>query len=352
MANIQSQFEQFNGTIRLGRFDENATLREKRDIIRKKLNKNLPGVFETHGETCPEFYFRDQGSYEMDTGTKPLDGDYDIDQGLYFLVSTKEYPDPVVLKERVHEALDEHTKNVELRRACVTVFYSCDGEPIYHVDVAVYSDASKNDDVKSYHAKGKRHSLPENRFWDVSDPQKLSETIFERFVDEDRVQFRRIVRYLKRWKAVNFIKSGGGAPNGIGLTVMTYDDFQVEYSDPWANKHDDLRAMRKLVEAVLSRFTLVYDNDEQAFVERLEVKLPIEPWNDLFERMTNKQMAVFKDKLIELKDALIFAERDTADPVAACERLQRVFGTDFPVPKTQDTASQHPRSISASGYSA
>jgi hypothetical protein len=37
MAHIQAQFEQLNATIRLGRFDENALLRDKRDIIRDKL---------------------------------------------------------------------------------------------------------------------------------------------------------------------------------------------------------------------------------------------------------------------------------------------------------------------------
>ena len=351
MAKIQPQFEQFNDTIRLGRFKENATLREKRDIIRKKLEENLPDVFAAHDEVCPKFYFCDQGSYEMDTGIKPLDGDYDIDQGIYFLVSTKDYPNPVVLKERIYEALEDHTDDVQLRRSCVTVFYQCDGESIYHVDIAVYSDADHNDDGKSYHAKGKCYSAPENRYWDVSNPQKLSDTIFTRFIDEDRAQFRRIIRYWKRWKGVNFSKSGGGAPNGIGLTVMTYDDFQPTYSDRWANKYDDLKAMCLLVEAVLRRFKWVYDEKEQVMVERIEVKLPIEPWNDLFERMTNKQMGVFKKNLIELRDALVYAE-GVSDPVAACERLQTVFGDDFPVPKKQDTASQHPQAITSSANSA
>jgi hypothetical protein len=86
MANVQPQFEQFNDIIRLGRFDENQTLREKRDIIRDKLEKRLPDVFAKHGEPCPEFFFVDQGSYAMDTGIKPLDGDFDIDQGLYFAI--------------------------------------------------------------------------------------------------------------------------------------------------------------------------------------------------------------------------------------------------------------------------
>ena len=48
MANIQSQFEKFNNIIRLRRFDENEILREKRDIIRKKLKERLPQVFAAH----------------------------------------------------------------------------------------------------------------------------------------------------------------------------------------------------------------------------------------------------------------------------------------------------------------
>jgi hypothetical protein len=352
MANVQSHFETFNARIRLSKFKENQPLREKRNIIREKLETNLPGVFEEYSETCPNFYFLDQGSYEMDTGTKPLNGDYDIDQGLYFLVSKANYPDPVLLKERVFEALEGHTDRVELRRACVTVFYSYDSEPIYHVDVAVYSDASENADGKSWHAKGKRHSKPENRIWEVSNPQLLSETIFARFPDEqDRKQFRRIVRYWKRWKAVNFTAGGGSAPNGIGLTLLTYNDFQAQYVDRFANKHDDLRVMRMLVETVLMRFTSEYDEEGQ-LVERLVVKLPIEPWTDVFSRMTVKQMAAFKEKLNTLKEALDFADEKTSDPHEACNRLKAVFGDDFPVPEKQETASSHPRAITSSGNSA
>lgn len=352
MANVQSYFETFNTRIRLGRFDENETLREKRDIIRRKLEAKLPGVFNDHGEPCPDYTFLDQGSYAMGTGTKPLNGDYDIDQGLYFSISTTDYPDPVVLKERVFEALDGHTNRVELRRSCVTVFYSCEGESVYHIDVAVYSDGSQNTDGKSRHAKGKRYSATENRFWEVSDPQKLTETIFARFGQEqDRKQFRRIVRYWKRWKAVNFTAGGGSAPNGIGLTLLTYYYVCPTYTDRFANKHNDLAAMRALVEIVLGYFTSVYDEDEQRSVERLEVKLPIEPWNDVFDRMTAKQMATFKEKLITLKDALIYAE-GVSDPAAACERLQLVFGTDFPVPEKKETAMSHPPAIVSSGNSA
>src|SRR5687768_415050 len=149
MANVQRQLEEFNGKIRLGKFDENQILRDKRDAVRSRLDEKIPGVFKKYHEECPDYYYRNQGSYEMDTGVVPLDGDFDIDQGIYFAVATGKYPDPVVLKRRVHEALDGHTKDVRIRRPCVTVQYQRAGEPVYHVDMAVYSDGDRNADGKS-----------------------------------------------------------------------------------------------------------------------------------------------------------------------------------------------------------
>ena len=352
VATIQSQFEEFNNIIRLRRFDENEILREKRDIIRKKLEKRLPEVFAAHDETCPTFYFLDQGSYAMNTGIKPLDGDFDIDQGLYFEISIDAYPDPVMLKERVHEALYGHTDDVCIRRSCVTVFYHCDGEPIYHVDIAIYSDKAHNADGKSYTAKGKQYSTPAHRFWKVSDPEQLTIVLFAKFSEADRPQFRRIVRIWKRWRAWNFSKDGNGAPNGIGLTVAAYDRLRPAYSDPITGKHDDLYAMRQLIEDTLSRFTTVWDNNAQASVQRLIITLPIEPYTDLFAAMTPKQMEVFEQELKTLKEALIYAEQKTTDPTAACERLRQVFGDDFPVPEKKETAVTHPPAMTSSGNSA
>lgn len=351
MANVQSQFELFDNTIRLGRFEESETLREKRNILRRRLEKCLPEVFAKYNEPCPTFYFLDQGSYEMDTGIKPLNGDFDIDQGLYFKIAIDDYPDPVVLKERVYEALEDHTDNVCIRRSCVTVYYHNDGEPIYHVDIAIYSDGQSNTDNKARTAKGKQYSNPEHRVWVISDPQQLTNAIFARFTDLDRKQFLRIVRAWKRWRDENFPKGGNASPNGIGLTIATYDRLQCTYSDPLMGTHNDLRAMRLLVEDTLKRFVVEWDSIEQRMIRRIKMPLPVEPWTDVFAKMTAKQMEEFERNLIILKDALVYAD-GISDPVAACERLQQVFGSDFPVPQKKDTATTHQAAISSSGNSA
>lgn len=352
MANIQKHFNEFNDRIKLKRFEENTTLREKRDIIRRKLDERLPGVFEDAGEECPQYYYRDQGSYEIGTGVVPVDGDFDIDQGLYFEVSTEDYPDSVTLKQRVHSALDGHTREVVIRRSCVTVFYQNDGEHCYHVDIAVYSDGSKNVDGKSRVAKGKENSGDEFRIWEVSDPQALADRLTSRFdEDNDRAQFRRTIRYLKRWKDVNFETKGHAAPLGIGLTVAAYYHLQPQYADAMAGTPNDLKALTHLVRSMLNQFAYVWDADEGKYVWRLKIYLPVEPSNDLFELMTSKQMTTFEDKLKILLVALETAEREV-DPVVACGILQGVFGEDFPVPTKEETAKRHAPAIVSSSNSA
>lgn len=351
MANIQTQFSAFDATIRLGRFEENANLRDKRDIIRRKLTNNLPRVFEEAGETCPQYHFRDQGSYEMGTGIVPLKGDYDIDQGLYFEVKNEDYPDPLTLKKRVYSALEGHTDNVCIRRSCVTVFYHLEEEPIYHVDIAVYTDGTCNNDGISYIAKGKENSGDEYRIWEPSNPQALIDLIHNRFEGNDRSQFRRIVRYLKRWKDHKFTLVGNAAPIGIGLTVAAFDDLQNCYLDPVAEKPDDLRALINLISKILRRFTTTWNPETQTWVRRLSVKMPVEPWNDLFVKMTDKQMIDFEAKLQSLQEHLEGA-RDEVDPVEACSALRKVFGEDFSIPSTDETAKKHQRAIVSSSNSA
>ena len=76
MTNLQNEFLDFDGKIKLS-YDENAELREKRDILLRKLKDNICG------ESAPFISFN-QGSYAMKTGIKPDSGDYDIDVGLRF----------------------------------------------------------------------------------------------------------------------------------------------------------------------------------------------------------------------------------------------------------------------------
>jgi hypothetical protein len=354
VANVQTQFEQFNKTIKLERFKHNATLREKRDIIRGTLDDKLPAVFQRHGETCPKYHYSDQGSYKIGTGTKPLDGgEFDIDQGIYFQVGTDAYPDPVVLKKRVYEALDGHTDKVRIRKPCVTVTYHRNGEAAYHVDFAIYSDRSYHSDAIDRLARGITQSSPDDCFWEPSDQKGLYEAIKAKYPDDtDRHQFRCIVRAFKRWKDVQFPHGGQAAPRGIALTVAAYYCFQPTYLDKIARKTDDLSALRTFVRTLLGHFQWRLSTETLTMVRRLEVKLPVAPRDDLFARMTDTQMAAFEDKLSALQQVLDEAAAEV-DPVTACEKLQKkAFGSDFPVPARSETGKSHGPAIVSSSNSA
>jgi hypothetical protein len=354
MADVQKQFEEFDQTIRLGRFEENETLREKRDIIRKKVDTKLPDVFRKYNETLPDWKWYDQGSYDLGTGIKPpVDCDYDIDQGLHFTISASTYPDPVVLKRRVHEALHGHTDDVRIRRSCVTVQYTDGDDPLYHVDIAVICDGSANADAKDRLGVGRETSTSDEREWRVSDVDGMKDKFWSRFPSgPDRSQFRRAVRYFKRWKDYNFSTSGNAAPTGITLTVACYDEMRLVFADAFTKDAPiDLDAMRNAVKRILSRFENVWDQTLGRVVRRLRIQMPVEPWKDLLIRLTGRQMEDFEEKLGKLRDALDKAATET-DPVEACKELRKVFGPDFPVPERKDTAKKHAPAVASSSHSA
>jgi hypothetical protein len=240
-----------------------------------------------------------------------------------------------------------------MKQPCITVQYHLDGEEIYHVDIAVYAHDSYSED-NLYLARGKPHSKPENKFWEPAAPKELLNLIRNHFDNpDDRGQFRRVIRYLKRWKDVKFSPDGNAAPIGIGLTIAAYRWLKPKFTwiDMFQNKrrYNDLLATRDLVDAMIQLFSLTLHDEE--FVERLEAKLPVRPYNDLFEKMTNKQMKDLQESLVSLNSSLDDA-LDETDPMEACRQLQTQFGDDLQVPEIDETGQKRNRAIISSSTSA
>jgi len=344
MANVHKYFITFHDSIRLD--DENETLRTKREIILEKLKKNI-------SKDAKGYDTFNQGSYAMSTGVKPVDGDYDIDVGIKFKMS-KDDTEPLTAKDWVFKALDGHTKSAKIKNPCVTVTYQEGGEPAYHVDLAIY--AADNIDGKLYLAKGKPESKPENKKWEASSPQELLDTIRGYFSNlDDRAQFRRVIRYLKRWKDIKFTDGGNSKPTGIALTCAAYHWLSPNktLADVTANKYEynDLKCLIDFVSSVIGKFYQVWDQDSGKYIYRLTVQLPVDPYCDLCEKMTNKQMEKFKEKLETLQAVLKAAENEV-DPVEACKKLKAEFGDDFPVPPPEETAKAKSVAITTTSSSA
>jgi hypothetical protein len=351
MPDVQSQMINFHEKIKLKRFEENEILREKRDRILNRLDQGLKKQFAQENLKVPKYETFDQGSYAMGTGVKPIDGQYDIDTGVRFQICKEDYPDTLIVKQWVYSALKNHTKSVEIRRPCVTVFYQQDGEPIYHVDLAIYSDKDCNFDGKMYIAKGKEDSDVKDRIWEESNPLALIELIKNHYPDrDDDKQFRRTIRYLKRWKDVQYSSDEDGAPIGIGLTAAAYYWFipkkTISNFDS-TRKYDDLEALKHFINAMLGNFRPIHLFGNI----RLKVELPVSPHCDLFEKMTNNQMLLFRDRLSSLLDAIEEAKQKV-DPADACKILHEQFGDDFPVPSRVNTAQKRSPAIVSTSASA
>lgn len=337
MPAVQRQFEDFHSAICFDEDDEKSTLREKRDTIIKALRDRL-------GNDAPSFVNFNQGSYSMHTGVVPLDGNFDIDVGLIFDCNQDKYPDPVALKKKVRDAANTNFRTVLIRRPCVTVNYMSGGEIAYHVDLAIYT---KGDDGKLYLAKGKENSAVEHRIWEVSDPKELTKRVCGAFEDSYKLaQYRRCIRYLKRWRQVQF--QGAGAPLSIALTVAALYWFKPNFGT--SDKPVDLLAMLDWVNAMLGQFTYDHHPDDGMHL-RMKVALPVEPYSDLMAKRTAAQMKNFKEKLESLRDALQMAY-DEDLPEDACKHLKKQFGDDFKVPEKSETAKVVAPAVISTGNSA
>lgn len=318
MAQLQTQFKQFHDAIKLGTYDEEATLRDKRDLLIANLKEGLKKI-----DNAPTFSHFNQGSYALGTGVRPKNSDYDIDVGLECNCAPDDYEDPVELKKIVRDALSHPRRTVAIRRPCVTVTYLQNGEPQYHVDLAIY--AKREGDDHLHLAKGKENSQDELKVWEASAPKKLNNILVDKFADkDDRAQARRIIRYLKVWRNKHL---PSGKPLSVALTCAVCKWLTPSFD---GDTPRDLGALLNLVNAMLQDFYLG---------GRLRIDLPVIPYGDLNAGMTQAQMDLFKEKLEKLKEALEKAS-DEAVEIEACKILQRVFGDDFPVPAATEKAYQ------------
>ena len=139
-------------------------------------------------------------------------------------------------------------------------------------------------------------------------------------------QFRRLVRYLKRWRDVQFSETVVAKVYSIGLTVMVKERFLWSFSTEGARQ--DLQALRKTVGAILDAG---YFTEEETGRYRVRVNLPAQPWRDIFDGSGLDTGTQLYNQLKRLKEKLAEAEA-LSDERKQCQILNKLFGDDFEVP--------------------
>ena len=325
---IQTHFDKFHDKIKLGRKDDAYRKARDRD---DSIKAEVKTAFSEAGYPAVADFI--QGSLETHTGIVPISGDYDIDRAL--VIEEDKAPDnPVTPKKKVLEVLEDRGfKNAKIKKPCVTADYASDN---VHIDFIVY----KRSGDQHYLAVGKKNSDEYNREWSAADPRGLMA-----WIDDDSgydsddakdvlAQFRRLVRYLKRWRDVQFGDSVAAKVYSIGLTVMVKTEFKPFFSTEGARQ--DLVALRATVKAILDAG---YFHEEEDNKYRVRVDLPAEPWRDIFDGSSLDTGTQLYNKLGRLKEKLEKAE-GLSDERKQCEILNGLFGDDFKVPDPPNGSSK------------
>lgn len=288
MANCHDLFSSFHEKISLSE-TKKESLRQARDAIRERIKNKL-----TDAERTPVPRFSAQGSYMMHTIVNPIDGEYDIDDGVYLQnldkSDKKDWPTPETVHKWIYDAVDGHTNQKPIdKRTCVRLIYA--GQ--YHLDLPIY--AKLNGEI--LHAeKGKTG-------WHKSDPQAITDW-FQDAASRNSDQLRRMVRYFKAWADYN--SKDGKLPSGLVFTVLVTEKFT-------ANERDDVCLGQLAKDLYLRMISFPY------------VWNPEPPTEDFYGRYSEDQKTRFIEALRRLKDAAANA-LTTENKKDACRNWRNELG--------------------------
>lgn len=295
MTQCNDLFVLFNGNIVL-KPEKKQSLRSSRNAIRKKIKDHFTEILKV---SKPKFW--GQGSYMMNTTIKPIEGEYDIDDGVYLthLAGEKEENWPSVSRVHywVHKAVEGHTTTPPVdKNTCVRVIYKND----YHVDIPIYIKGKDAEHPKLAH---------KTKGWVDSDP-KLLTNWFNVEVANKGEQLKRIVRYFKAWK--DYKKGNDKFPSGMIFTILAANHFVEGYGED-----DD--------SAFIATAKAVYDALNYSF----SLTRPVFPEEELFDGWTEGSQTAFLSKLFTLvTNGQKALEKD--DKKEAADIWRKLFGDRFP----------------------
>ncbi|PEA35572.1 hypothetical protein CON45_29265 [Priestia megaterium] len=295
MAQCNDLFLKLNDEIGL-KSTKKSTLRTSRNTLRKKIQDHFE---ETLKVSKPKFW--GQGSYMMNTTIVPIEGEFDIDDGVYLIhlsgKEEKDWPATSTVHNWILNAVDGHTSTSPIdKNTCVRVIYKDD----YHIDFPIYIKGNDAAHPKLAH---------KTKGWIDSDPKALTNW-FNSEVSDKGAQLKRLVRYFKKWK--DYKKGSDKFPSGMIFTILAANHFLKGYEED-----DD--------SAFIATAKEIYDSLNSSFT----LTRPVFPEEELFDGWSETAKANFLSKLSTLvTNGQKALEKESKKEAADIWR--NLFGESFP----------------------
>lgn len=257
-----------------------------------------------------------QGSYKFGTQVRPVNmtEEFDIDLGIYYCWNSDRTSgefSPRELKKFVQASLARFaTKNDDVievvgpaKPRCCRVRFKGN----FHVDIPCYHLNEELDE---------RSLATEDDNWEDSDPKAIYIWFKNQFKDDQRIQIRRLLRYLKAWAALKF-RDVGGRPSSILLTVLVAEASH-QLSEELPSKDD--AALAAVLRTISARLT-----------DARDVPNPVDNTENLANRLSDGEWDAFVKKIKAFSDTAAAAESDQ-DALFSCSRWAVEFEHLFPLP--------------------
>ena len=191
--------------------------------------------------------------------------------------------------------MQNHTSTPPInKRRCIRIEYkpiTNNKDVAYHVDLPLYCE------YKNWWGETKTRIgvIGEDGGWFKSDPVGLTNWFFERCKENksDEKQLIRLVKYVKAWK--DFIKGDTTFPSGMALTILLAKNYIPDIRDDIAFKETIRRAFN-------NHFCPLFCSDG--------ISKPVEPFNNVIERLTSNQLKTFISCFEQLVDDAILAVKE------------------------------------------
>ena len=241
MANSHGLFLTYNQEIRLS--DESRqTLLKARESLRNRM-KDVFRRFSEQERMTHSIEFQSQGSFVMDTIIKPHEGDFDLDDGVYFQgnLPQEKRANPQIFHDLIIKAIDKHYEIEDIvdKPTCVRVKYAnkySQKNLGFHIDLPIYYAEFYDTPELAHTKEGWVESSPvEFIAWFeektksgfqkdfLFDSLKYAEP-FEKWLSDIRktdCQLRRLVRYLKSWADLKRKEM----PCGIIMSILAANNY-------------------------------------------------------------------------------------------------------------------------------